>query len=263
MDNSPKFRLPANQLLIKPFNPREEATVFLNRGRFIFMHEAIHEYENGYYCLRNDRTLRERIAIQLDTKRDQSRLGKVREVLETAKNILSTQEIKLNPDPTVINVRNGLLDIKTMRLLPHNPSIVFLYQINANYNPSAECPTFKQFLRDTLVDESLQPDEELIRIVQEFNGYCCYIRCPFDKALMFYGEGSNGKNVLLYVFDSLFKGFVSNVNFEEIGKDRFASADFAGKLLNVSGELSASAKLQDGEVKKIISGEPIRAQRIF
>ena len=78
---------------------------------------------------------------------------------------------------------------------------------------------------------------------------------------MFQGDGGNGKNVLLYVFDSLFKDFVSNVHFEEIGKDRFASADLAGKLLNVSGELSASAKLQDGEVKKIISGEPIRAQR--
>ena len=244
-----------------PFNPREEAETFIKTGQFIFIYEAVHEFENGSYCFREDRTLLNRIAIQLDTERDRSRLGKVREVLETAKNILSTRVINMNSNPKIINVRNGLLDIDTMNLLPHDPSKVFLYQINASYNPSAKCPTFKQFLSDVLVDKSFRPDKELVRIIQEFAGYCFYIPCSFDKALMLYGEGSNGKNVLIYVLNSLFKGFVSNVHFEEIGEDRFASADLAGKLLNVSGELSASAKLRDGKVKAIISGEPIRAQR--
>lgn len=244
-----------------PFNPRKEAEVFLNSGHFVFMYEAIHEFDRGYYRFQNDRTLMDRMGIQLDTHRDKSRLGKVREVLETAKNILSAREINLNSDPNIINVGNGLLDIRTMTLSKHDPSTVFLYQINANYDPFAECPLFKQFLSEVLVDHSLQADEDLIKIVQEFIGYCFYIPCPFDKALMLYGEGSNGKNVLIYILNSLFKGFVSNVHFEEIGDDRFASADLAGKLLNISGELSASARLRESEVKKIISGEPIRAQR--
>ncbi len=244
-----------------PFNPKKEAEAFLKKGCFIYMYEAIHEYEKGCYCLRNDRPLMDRIAMQLNTRRDKSRLAKVREVLETAKNILSAREIKLNSDPTIINVRNGLLDINTMILSPHNLSTVFPYQINANYKPSSRCPRFEKFLNDVLVDANLQPDQELIKILQEFIGYCLYIPCYFDKALMLYGGGSNGKDVLLSVLMCLLKGFVSNVHFEEIGKDRFATADLAGKLLNISGELSASAKLQDSEVKKIISGESIRAQR--
>lgn len=242
-----------------PFNPRKQAEVFLNKGCFILMYEAIHEYENGYYVVKNERTLMDRISIQLHAYG--SHLGEVHEVLETAKNILSRRGIKLNSDPTILNVRNGLLDIKTMTLLRHDPCTMFLYQINANYKPSSRCQAFKEFLNEILVDEHLQPDQELIKILQEFIGYCLYIPCSFDKALMFYGEGSNGKNVLVYVLNSLLKGFVSTVHFEEIGKDRFATADLAGKLLNISGELSASAKLQDGEVKKIISGESIRAQR--
>lgn len=240
------------------FNPRKQAELFLNTGRFIFMHEAIHEYENGYYVVRNERTLKDRISIQL--RPYGCHLGLVHEVLETAKNILSRRKIKLNSDPTILNVRNGLLDIKTLKLSRHDPSTMFPYQINANYK-FCGCPTFKQFLNDVLVDENLKPDQELIKILQEFIGYCLYIPCSFDKALMLYGEGSNGKNVLIYVLESLLKGFVSNVHFEEIGIDRFASADLAGKLLNISGELSASAKLKDGQVKKIISGESIRAQR--
>jgi len=68
-----------------PFNPHQEAEVFVDGGHFIFIYEAIHQYENGYYHFIDDRNLMDRLAVQLDTKRDQSRLGKVREVLETAK----------------------------------------------------------------------------------------------------------------------------------------------------------------------------------
>ena len=32
---------------IPPFNPREEAEAFINTGHFVFIYEAIHEYENG------------------------------------------------------------------------------------------------------------------------------------------------------------------------------------------------------------------------
>ena len=121
-----------------------------------------------------------------------------------------------------------------------------------------------EFLKEVLVKEKdLIPDKGLIRLVQQFIGYCLYVGLPFHKCLMLYGKGRNGKSVLVFIILQLLKGLCSNVHFESIGVDIFATSDLAGKLLNISSELSATAKLQDGEVKKIIAGDPLRAQRKY
>jgi putative DNA primase/helicase len=80
---------------------------------------------------------------------------------------------------------------------------------------------------------------------------------------MLYGRGRNGKSSLVFVISKLLRGLFSSVHFEEIGIDKFATSDLVGKLLNISSELNATAKLQDGDVKKIISGDTLRAQRKF
>ncbi len=123
---------------------------------------------------------------------------------------------------------------------------------------------FEEFLKEVLVkEEDLTPDRELIRLVQQFVGYCLYTDIPFHKSMMLYGPGRNGKSVLDFVIGELLKRLCSNVHFESIGSDVFATSDLAGKLLNISSELSATARLQDGEVKKIIAGDELRAQRKY
>ena len=243
------------------YNPRKEAEKFLKTSKFIFEYQAVFEYRDGFYQEVKDRELMDRIGIQLNNSRDQSRINKIREVMETAKNYLANnQKVTLNTDPHLINVRNGILDIRLMRLVSHSPNPVFLYQVHANYNPSAKCPTWRKFLTDVF-----SQDEELIKLIHQFFGYCFYMTSPlpFDRALILYGGGSNGKNVLLSPLEKMLDGFISTIQFEQIGRDRFASADLAGKLINISSELEAKYALKDREVKKIISGDKIRVQRKF
>jgi putative DNA primase/helicase len=247
------------------FNPLDEAKKLLQGGHFILIHEEVRVYKDGYYQILDDRVLLNHIAHQLYNKRNQSRLSKSREVLETFKNILTkkTSTLDLTIEPTLINVQNGLLDIETMRLYPHTHKRVYLYRINASYNPDAKCFHFSKFLDEVLVDESLRPDKELALVVQEFIGYCLYAEILFHKALIFHGQGDNGKSTLIFVIEELFKDLVSHIHFEDIGVDRFASADLAGKLVNISSEFSVSAKLRDSDIKSIIAGDTIRAQRKY
>jgi putative DNA primase/helicase len=245
------------------FNPLVEAERFISGRHFIFLYEQIREYKDGYYQVINDRILLEQIARQLNNGRDNSRLAKSKEILETIKNILcvKTAGLDLNTNPEIINCKNGLLDVKTMKLLPHTHEMIYLYQINANYDPEAKCPSFMKFLEETIVGKNFKTDNELIKIIQQFIGYCFYTAIPFHKALILYGQGSNGKSKLISVICKLLEGFVSCVNFEIIGDDKFATSDLAGKLLNVSSEISMYAKLKDGDIKSIIAGDPIRGQR--
>jgi putative DNA primase/helicase len=79
--------------------------------------------------------------------------------------------------------------------------------------------------------------------------------------MMLYGVGRNGKSSLTFVISKLFQGLTSQVHFEDIGDDKFATSELAGKLVNISSEFRDNARLSDGRIKGIIAGDEQRAQR--
>ena len=245
------------------FQPLLEARIFRQDKHLLFSNEQLLMYENGWYKPFHDRFYLQKIEEQIHEFHN-GRRNKAKEILEVLKDQLHNEDEPVNTNPMLVNVKNGILDIEKLELTPHTPDIVFTYQINANYNPDAKCERFKQFLAEVLVKEkSLEPDERLIRLVQQFIGYCLYSKVRFHVCLMLYGKGRNGKSVLVFVITELLKGLASQVHFEEIGCDKFATADLPGKLVNISSEISANARLSDGQIKGIIAGDELRAQRKF
>lgn len=243
------------------FNPIREAEIFKHGRHLIFLHEQLLMYQDGWYQPFCDRYYLNLLERQLENN-FKGRRHLAKEVLEIVKDSLYRKDQIVNVNPKLINIKNGLLDVETFELLPHTPELIYTYQINANYNPSATCPNFEQFLKEILVKEdTLEPDYQLIRLIQQFMGYCLYLKIPFHECVMFYGSGRNGKSTLVFVVSELFKKLTSQVHFEDIGEDRFATSDMAGKLVNISAEFSANAKLSDGHIKGIISGDEQRAQR--
>lgn len=47
-----------------------------------------------------------------------------------------------NRNPYLVNVRNGLLDIRDMSFKEHTPSYLSTVQLNVEYNPQVDCPQF-------------------------------------------------------------------------------------------------------------------------
>lgn len=251
------------------YNPLTEASIFKAGLHLIFYGEQLYLYRDGWYQPFKERHFLKLIEWQINEP-FQADSKKSKEILAVLKNSLQkensqAEESQINTSPNLINVKNGILDINTFELRPHTPENIFIYQINASYDPQAKCERFERFLKEVLVkEEGLTPDKDLIRVVQQFIGYILYVGgIPFHKCLMLYGRGRNGKSSLVFVISKLLRGLFSSVHFEEIGIDKFATSDLVGKLLNISSELSATAKLQDGDVKKIISGDTLRAQRKF
>lgn len=243
------------------FEPLIEVEIFKQNKHLIFLNEQIHMYQNGWYQHFDDRYFLKLIEEQIKTFLN-GRRGAAKEILETLKDNLHQKYQAVNTNPNIINVRNGLLDVNTMKLIPHSPNYICTYQVNANYDPYATCPTFEKFLSEILIDEeTLEPDEELTLLLQQFMGYCLYPATPFHESLIFYGGGRNGKGITVFVISFLFNGLTSKVHFEDIGVDRFATADLAEKLVNISSEFSADARLNDGQIKSIIAGDELRAQR--
>ena len=74
---------------------------------------------------------------------------------------------KLKPATNFINLTNGLLDLETFCLKPHDKKFASLVQLPFKYDLDAECPKFHKFL-----DEIFRGDNELKLLIQEIMGYC-------------------------------------------------------------------------------------------
>ncbi len=243
------------------FEPLVEVEIFKEGKYLIYMNQQILMYQDGYYQTFDDRYYLKLIEKQIESFLN-GRRAVAKEILEVLKDNLHKKDQKINVNPMQINVKNGILNIDNFELLPHTPEHIFTYQINANYDPNAKCEGFENFLKQVLVSEdTLEPDCDLIRLVQQFIGYCLYIKTPFHECVMLYGIGRNGKSILVFVVTELFKNLTSQVHFEDIGEDKFATAELAGKLVNVSSEFSTYARLSDGRIKGIVAGDELRAQR--
>ena len=81
-----------------------------------------------------------------------------------------------------LNLRNGLFNLKTMKLESHTPKRPLATQLPITYDPDASCPRFMQFM-----DEITNEDQELIDVLQEVIGYCLCQSVKAEKAFLFYG----------------------------------------------------------------------------
>lgn len=153
-----------------------------------------------------------------------------------------------NRNPYLVNVRNGLLDIRDMSFKEHTPSYLSTVQLNVEYNPQAHCPQFKKFLNEVL-------DCKLIPLVQEIVGYLLTTNTVSQKAFVFWGPARTGKSTLLWVVEYLLLGKknVSNIPWQEIG-DKFKTAELLGKLANVFSDLP-SKSIDDTGIFKVVTGE--------
>lgn len=161
------------------------------------------------------------------------------------------------------NVSNHMLlsdgmvyDLETLSLRDRAPNEVFFNQLNVKMDSAAKCPRFLQFL-----EEIFPGRPEIIPLIQEFMGYTLTPWTTFASALVFKGEGANGKSVLLNVWEHILGTHnVSHVTMSQL-KDKFTTVQVRGKLLNVSSEVGSRDVALDELLKKLISGERVQGEK--
>jgi len=156
-----------------------------------------------------------------------------------------------------LNVRNGILDLTTGILMPHNPALLSPVQIAAEFDPEARCPRIEQF-----ASEVFPPDA--IDLAWEIAGYLLVPDNRLRKAVMLLGRGRNGKSVFLNVLTALVGAEnISNRSLHKLEEDRFAAADLYGKLANVFADIGAGELSGSSLFKSITGGDRISAERKF
>jgi putative DNA primase/helicase len=171
----------------------------------------------------------------------------------------------LNCNADLLNVRNGLLDLKSFELGQHRSGVFSTIQLGIAFDPAADCPRFREFLGQVLINDTGGPDGQVQCLVQEFVGYCLTPDTKHEKALLLVGEGANGKSTLLKIIEQVIgPANTCSVPLEHLG-DQFRLAELHGKLLNLAAEITAQGT-QHASVqvfKQVVSGDLIQASRKY
>jgi putative DNA primase/helicase len=223
----------------------KNAPVFYGAGTYYF-------YTHGVYELRED------LAAFAEVRSHMLKTAKTSEISDAEKqwrSAIRKQIREINANPYIINVRNGLYNVLNGQFSEHNPEYYSTVQINANYNLSADCPQFLDFL------SSILPDSEL-PLIQEIFGYLLIPVNKAQKSFVFVGAPNAGKSTLLSIAQEILLGAdnVSNIPWQALG-DRFNKAELFGKLANIFADLPSKA-IDDGGMFKALTGEDsISAER--
>ena len=156
-----------------------------------------------------------------------------------------------------VNVLNGILDLETRRIEPHSPDFLSPVQINAAWDPEAECPFIDQFVQQVFPDDS---DD----IFYQLAGLFLTPDSRFRKAVLFLGTSATGKSLALTLLRQFLQPRnVSNVPLHDLTAGSFDLAELRGKLLNISADVPDRDFNDTATFKQIVDGRlaVIRAPR--
>lgn len=198
--------------------------------------------------------------------------GVMRRMIDNFRNIIQRQRnevfgyLKLTAphvemgDPNLIAFNNGVLDIRTMELIPNSPDLHIPNTIPHDYNPEAYSP---------VLDEALNTwacgDLAIRQNLEEIFGLAMYRSRTIPHCPVLIGEGGNGKSVFLnFLRQMLGETNVSALDLQHIG-ERFVGSSFMAKLANIGDDIPSDTVRSDkwAVAKKAISGDVIRAEHKY
>lgn len=157
--------------------------------------------------------------------------------------------------PETAVLQNGVLNLtglspdREIVLLPHSPTLVSRILLPFDYDPSATCPRWGQFLEHVL------PDPESRALLQEIFGYCLTPNISQQKFFMFEGTGGNGKGVVTNILTRLLgPENVSALPVNRLGAPHELDVTL-GKLVNITSEMKEKDVPAEDLLKQFVAGD--------
>jgi putative DNA primase/helicase len=185
-------------------------------------------------------------------------VARIKAMVELSCPKLEVDIVQLDADPWLLNVRNGIINLETGKLLPHDPKKYQTKMIGFDYDPAAPCLRWKQF-----IDEVTCGDRDLAGYLQKAFGYSLTGTVAEQSFFVLIGRGANGKSTLLNVIKGVMGGYAATCNSDLFVEKKYGGSSTCGlmklngvRLATVS-EVGADKKLDEPIVKQITGGDAI------
>lgn len=179
---------------------------------------------------------------------------------------MSTTDFRIEVDvkeldsyPWELNTPAGIIDLRSGDLLPSDPARLHTKSTIVAPDFAADQSPWLAFLHTTF-----QGDAELIDYIQRLMGYACVGEVREAVLPVFYGQGSNGKTVLLETVQTLLGDYatVAPQHFLVQGPSQHATeiAALAGVRFVIASETNEGQKFDEAKVKILTGGDSIKAR---
>lgn len=160
-------------------------------------------------------------------------------------------------DKNLICLNNGVLNIKTKRLLDHSPKFRFKSKILVDYDKKAHCPKILNFLSELLLEDD-------VKCIQEWIGYQVYREYFIKKASIFRGVPDTGKTAFLNLLIR-FIGIdnIADKSLQRLAEGKWQAARLYGKHSNIGDDLSDEDVGNMGVVKQLTGRSRVDAEFKF
>ncbi len=235
------FRPPAWTYAHATYPLKKKGYIFASDGHDPF----IYDQDLGRYVPADDR-LR---AILADSMNRDWTPARVKNVLVWYKD--SSPRLWDAPPLDQVNVLNGILDLESGDLEPHSEDFLSPTQINAAWDPEAQCPEIDLFVKRVFPYDAQDVFYQLAGLFMVPDSRC-------QKAVLFLGSGTggNGKSVAIALLRTfLGPQNVSNVPLHDLTEGSYSLAELRGKLLNISADVPERDFDDTAVFKQIVDGQ--------
>jgi putative DNA primase/helicase len=207
---------------------------------------------NGVYVPRGEIEIEEQCQILIPN----CSTYMVQQVIKTIQRSTYTDRERFDRFPHLINVQNGVYDLKEDELRQQKPHELFRIQFPITYDPLAGPKKFMKFLMDCLPDY-----KDRITVLEEMTSL--FLRgLKLEKIYMHVGSGENGKSTIFSIIEAISgKKNMAHISIHDLINHRFARAGLDGKIVNTYAEISNQELKQLGVVKALVSGDPIDVEK--
>jgi putative DNA primase/helicase len=174
--------------------------------------------------------------------------------------LMRMSQSTFDASPTLLNCKNGVVDLASGSLLPHSPEQRMTLQADASYYPGEPAPQWEAFLR------RVQPDPAMRAYIQRVAGYCATGLTTEQVFFLWHGKGANGKSVAQSVLARVLGSYSQTIPTDTLmassvdGRIPNDVARMAGRRFLVASETKAGKAMDEQQLKALTGGDTITAR---
>lgn len=196
--------------------------------------------------------------------RDSRNLGRTTAAINMAKSFgLAYSAGGFDVAEGMLNVTNGLLDLRTLKLVPHKPEDLQTRMFGAAYRPEATCPQFESFM------EKVVPNQEMRTYVQRALGYTLLGDSDQRSLFLIFGPSGTGKSTLMEAMRDVFGDYGTTAQagtFRAAKNDKAPTNDLhelRGKRFVATSETAEGANFDEDLLKRLSGRDRVRSRALY